>query len=108
MESSGTPAKVTLDLRHPFASGTLRVKVDEKVVFASDIHGMPIRVEGVPSGYDGRFGADLEIPPGDHVILVEVRSGPTEFVESSRVQLRGGQTRRLVALVDKSLTLTFH
>ncbi len=107
MESSGSPARVSLDLRHSFASGALRVKVDDRIVLANNIHGMPMKVKGVPSGYDGRFGADLVIPPGDHVIQIEVRSGPTEFVESTRVQLRGGETRRLVALVGKSLTLSF-
>ncbi|MBK5255933.1 MAG: serine/threonine protein kinase [Vicinamibacteria bacterium] len=107
MESSGRAARVSVDLRHPFASGTVRIKVDERVVFASDIHGMPMKVDGVVSSYDGRFGTDLAIPPGDHVIQVEVRSGPTEFVESTRVQLKSGESRHLLAQVGKTLTLSF-
>lgn len=107
MDSTGAPATVTLDLRHPFGSGSLRIKVDDRVVFANSISGMPIRSGGVTSGYDGRFGTDLTIPAGDHVILVEVRSGGVEFVESSTLRLRSGDRRRLLAHVDKTLTLTF-
>lgn len=107
IESAGTPATVTLELRHPFGSGSLRIKVDDRVVFANSISGMPIRSAGVTSGYDGRFGTDLTIPAGDHVILVEVRSGGAEFIESSTLRLRPGDRRRLLAHVDKALTLTF-
>jgi serine/threonine-protein kinase len=106
IEASGRAARINLDLRHPFASGTLRIKVDDRVVFANNISGMPKKVMGVLSGYDGRFGTDLVIPPGDHVIRVEVRSGPTELVESRRVQLRAGESRRLLALAGKTLTLS--
>ena len=106
VEASGRGARVNLDLRHPFASGTLRIKVDDRVVFANNISGMPKKVMGVLSGYDGRFGTDLVIPPGEHVIRIEVRSGPTEFIESRKVQLRAGESRRLLALVGKTLTLS--
>ncbi len=106
VEASGRGARVNLDLRHPFASGTLRIKVDDRVVFANNISGMPKKVMGVLSGYDGRFGTDLVIPPGEHVIQIEVRSGPTEFIESRKVQLRPGESRRLLALVGKTLTLS--
>ena len=107
IEGSGRAARVSLDLQHPFASGSLRIKVDDRVVFANSISGMPKKVLGVLSGYDGRFGTDLVIPPGDHVIRIEVRSGATEFIESRRVRLRAGENRRLVALVGKTLTLSF-
>ena len=106
VEASGRGARINLDLRHPFASGTLRIKVDDRVVFANNISGMPKKVMGVLSGYDGRFGTDLVIPPGEHVIRIEVRSGPTEFIESRKVQLRAGESRRLLALVGKTLTLS--
>ena len=106
VEASGRGARVNLDLRHPFASGTLRIKVDDRVVFANNISGMPKKVMGVLSGYDGRFGTDLVIPPGEHVIRIEVRSGPTEFIESRKVSLRAGESRRLLALVGKTLTLS--
>ena len=106
VEASGRAARVNLDLRHPFASGTLRIKVDDRVVFANNISGMPKKVMGVLSGYDGRFGTDLVIPPGEHTIRIEVRSGPTEFIESRKVQLRAGESRRLLALVGKTLTLS--
>ena len=107
MESAGAPATLTLDLRHPFGSGSLRIKVDDRVVFANSISGMPIRSGGVTSGYDGRFGTDLTIPAGDHIILIEVRSGGVEFIESSTLRLRSGDRRRLLAHVDKTMTLTF-
>jgi len=106
VEASGRAARVNLDLRHPFASGTLRIKVDDRVVFANNISGMPKKIMGVLSGYDGRFGTDLVIPPGEHVIRIEVRSGPTEFIESRKVRLRAGESRRLLALVGKTLTLS--
>jgi len=106
IEASGRAARINLDLRHPFASGTLRIKVDDRVIFANNISGMPKKVMGVISGYDGRFGTDLVIPPGEHVIRVEVRSGPTELVESRKVQLRAGESRRLLALAGKTLTLS--
>jgi len=107
VEASGRAARVSLDLRHPFASGTLRIKVDDRVVFANSISGMPKKVMGVLSGYDGRFGTDLMIPPGEHVIRIEVRSGPTELIESRKVQLRAGESRRLLALAGKTMTLSF-
>jgi serine/threonine-protein kinase len=103
---AGRDGRITLDLRHPFASGSLRVKMDERVVFANNISGMPVRIQGVLSGYDGRFGTDLAIPPGDHVIKVEVRSGEAEFTESRRVRLRPGESLRLLAQVGKTLTLS--
>jgi serine/threonine-protein kinase len=106
VEASGRAARVNLDLRHPFASGTLRIKVDDRVVFANNISGMPKKVMGVLSGYDGRFGTDLVIPPGEHTIRIEVRSGATEFIESRKVQLHAGESRRLLALVGKTLTLS--
>ncbi len=106
VEASGRAGRITLDLKHPFASGTLRVKVDERVVFANNITGMPVKVMGALSGYDGRFGTDLVIPPGEHIIKVEVRSGETEFVESKRVQIRPGERRHMVAVVGKTLTLS--
>ncbi|MBX7187167.1 MAG: serine/threonine protein kinase [Vicinamibacteria bacterium] len=106
VEASGRAARVSLDLRHPFASGTLRIKVDDRVVFANNISGMPKKVMGVVSGYDGRFGTDFVIPPGEHVIRIEVRSGPTELAESRKVKLRAGETRRLLALAGKNLTLS--
>ncbi len=103
---SGRAARVTLDLKHPFASGSLRIKVDDRVVFANNIAGMPTKVLGVLKGYDGRFGTDLVIAPGEHVIKVEVRSGASEFIESRSVRLAPGESRRLVALVGKTLTLS--
>jgi hypothetical protein len=83
------------------------VKVDDLIAVASSIHGMPIRNGGVAVGYDGRFEADIPISAGDHVIQVEIRSGDASFIESSRVRLRAGERRRLVALVDQGLTLSF-
>ena len=106
VEASGRAARVSLDLRHPFASGSLRIKVDDRVVFANNISGMPKKVMGVLSGYDGRFGTDLSIPPGEHTIKVEVRSGPSEFIESRSVKLRAGESRRLVAMVGKTMILS--
>ena len=105
VEASGGLARLTLDLRYPFASAGLRVKVDDRVVFADRIQGMPVRSGGVTSGYDGRFGTDIPIPSGSHVIQVELRSGDNTFIESSTVRLRTGENRRLVALVDKTMTL---
>ena len=101
------PARVTLDLTHPFGSGTLRVKVDDRVVLATNISGMPHKVLGVPSGFQGRFGTDLAMSPGNHVITVEVRSGGAEFIESKSLRVQPGDRKRLVALVGKTLTLSF-
>ena len=106
-QGSSAAARVRLDLTHPFGSGSLRVKVDDRVVLATGISGMPHKVLGMASGFEGHFGADLVIPPGEHVIRVEVRSGAAELIESKTIRLQSGEQKRLVALAGKVLTLTF-
>jgi serine/threonine protein kinase len=98
-------ARLTLDLRYPFASASLRVKLDDRVIFVNSVHGMPIRSGGVTTGYDGRYGTDLPVPAGSHVVQVEVRSGDNVFIESSPLRLNAGQRLRLIAVVDKTMTL---
>jgi predicted Ser/Thr protein kinase len=98
-------ARLSLDLRYPFASASLRVKLDETVIFVNSLHGMPIRNGGVTTGYDGRYATDIPIPAGSHVIQVEVRSGDNAYIESSPIRLNAGENRRLWAVVDKTMTL---
>jgi predicted Ser/Thr protein kinase len=98
-------ARLSLDLRYPFASASLRVKLDDRVIFVNSLHGMPIRNAGVTTGYDGRYATDFTIPAGSHVIQVEVRSGDNTFIESSPLRLNAGENRRLWAVVDKTITL---
>jgi predicted Ser/Thr protein kinase len=98
-------ARLTLDLRYPFASASLRIKLDDRVIFVNSVHGMPMRSGGVTTGYDGRYGTDLPVPAGSHVIQVEVRSGDNTYIESSPLRLNAGEKRRLVAVVDKTMTL---
>ncbi len=105
VSGASEPAKVSLELRHPFASGSLRIRMDGAVVFAESISGMPVTTAGTTS-YDGRFATALTLPAGDHLITVEVRSGTSQFVESTRMRLEPGESRRLYALVDKNLHLT--
>lgn len=107
MAGAGETVNVTMELRHPFASGSLRVKVDEAIVLADRLSGLPIRDAGVTTGYNGRFRTDLKVPVGTHRITIEVRTGPSEFIESLRVQIRPDDPRRLVGVIDKTLTLTF-
>jgi len=99
--------RVPLELRYPFANGALRVKVDERVVLANRVNGMPIRNAGVTTGYDGRFGTELALTPGDHTVTVELRSGDATFLETLRIRVRNDDTRKLVATVTQSMTLTF-
>jgi serine/threonine-protein kinase len=99
--------RVPLELRYPFAAGGLRVKVDERVVLANPVNGMPIRNGGVTTGYDGRFGTDLALTPGDHAVTVELRSGDAAYLETIRIHVRFGDTRKIVATVNQVMTLTF-
>lgn len=109
VENSGPPARVSLDLRYPFASGSLRVKVDDKVVLATSLNGMPIKNGAEISGYDGRFSKELLIPPGEHTVVVELRSGTMEMSETSRVRLAPQSTHKLTAVVaDNRLTLALN
>lgn len=108
VQTSGPPAKVAFSLRYPFASASLRIKVDDQVVVAISLNGMPIKSGAEITGYDGRFGTDLAIPPGDHEVRVELRTGSIELSEAARVRLAAQSTRRLSAVVvDNRLTLSF-
>lgn len=107
MGRPGAPTRVTLALQHPFGSGSLRVKVDDRVVVATSLQGMPVRRNGETTGYDGRLSTDFSVPPGRHTIQVEVRSGETALVQSVELRTAGGESRRLLGRANGTLTLAF-
>ncbi|MEO5761049.1 MAG: hypothetical protein ABIR28_01945, partial [Vicinamibacteria bacterium] len=100
VDSAGKPVKVDMELRHPFASASLRIKVDDRIVLATSTNGMPIKSGGMVTAFDGRYGAELRITPGEHEIRIELRSGSNEFNEAIRVRVNETQPPKISAVVD--------
>lgn len=103
--SATRAVRMPFELSHPFASGSLRVWVDSRIVLASTISGLPKKSLGVIPSYEGFFGSNLDVPPGPHEIQVEVRSGSTELRERIKTTIDEQDRRRLVAKVGKVLQL---
>ena len=103
----GDRARIGFEIRYPFASASLRVKVGPRVTIASRLNAMPIRNAGVTTGYDGRFSGELILDPGEHVVTVEVVSGDRSFSESIRIRTVPADARRVRATITDVLRLTF-
>ncbi|MEO8359999.1 MAG: serine/threonine-protein kinase, partial [Vicinamibacteria bacterium] len=100
VDSAGQPVGVEVELRHPFASASLRIKVDNRIVLATSTNGMPVKSGGTVTAYDGRYGTELRITPGEHEIRLELRSGINEFNEATRVRVNPAQPPKIGAVVE--------
>jgi serine/threonine protein kinase len=105
------PAQLEITLDHPLRSGTLRVYVDDDVVAEEALSG---RVTKKILSFRMRKGSSrqlLEIPPGEHVIRVEIDGEGFGGSRRIRGNFKSGQTRRLEATIDglikKDLTLVW-
>jgi hypothetical protein len=104
----GGPTRVLFELKHPFASGALRVFVDGRVVIAERVVGLPLRtLSGETAGYEGQYRIAIRLEPGMRTIEVELRSGSTEFRERIAGVFPAGASPRLVARAGTTLELNF-
>lgn len=95
------PARLELSFRHPFRMGTVRVWIDDVLVLEEAVPGRVTRDLLAIRLRRGTFKAVLDVPPGEHVVRVQVDDGGG-FRESRRMRgtFAGGEVRRLDAAVD--------
>ncbi len=95
------PARLEVSFRHPFRVGTLRVWVDGALALEETVPGRVTRDLLALKLRRGTFTGVLDVPPGEHVVRVQVDDGDG-FRESRRIRatFASGQARRLDATVD--------
>ena len=94
-------ARLEISFRHPFRQANLKVYVDDALVLEQAVPGRVTRDLLAMKLRRGTYKGAVDVPPGDHVLRVEVDDG--EGFRTSR-RIRGafasGETRRLEAAVD--------
>jgi serine/threonine protein kinase len=94
------PGHLELSLEHELRSGTLRVFVDDDQVLEEPLAGRVIRKVLSFRMHKGSASHVLDVPPGEHVIRVEVHGAGYEGSRRIRGTFKSGETRRLQATVD--------
>jgi hypothetical protein len=94
------PAQIDLTLEHPLRTGTLRVFVDENEELEAALEGRVVQRILSVEIRKGSLQRTFYVPPGEHVIRVQVE-GET-FSASRRITatFESGDTRRLQAEVS--------
>ena len=102
------PAQLTVTLEHPLRTGVLRVFIDDALVAEQPLESTVVDDLVVFQTRKGRAAVAVEVPPGEHVVRIEVASG--SFSDSRRIRgtFESGAPRRLQAkvggLVGKELS----
>ena len=94
------PGHLEISFDHPLRSGTLRVYVDDEQVVEEAFTG---KVTKKILNFRLRKGSSkqtLDVPPGEHVIRVEVDGAGFDGSRRIRGVFKSGETRRLEATVD--------
>ena len=94
------PAHLELSVEHPLRSGTLRVYVDDDRVLEEAISGRVTRKVLTFRMHKGSASRSIDVPPGEHVIRVQVEGSGYEGSRRIRGSFKSGETRRLEATVD--------
>jgi hypothetical protein len=105
------PAHLELSVEHALRSGTLRVYVDDDAVLEEALAGRVTRKVLSFRMHKGSASHSFDVPPGEHVIRVEVEGAGYDGSRRIRGTFKSGETRRLEATVDgllkKDLSLTW-
>jgi hypothetical protein len=94
------PAHLELSFEHELRSGTLRVYVDDDEVLEEPLAGRVTTKVLRFRRHKGSASHVLDVPPGEHVIRVEVEGAGYEGSRRIRGTFKSGETRRLEATVD--------
>jgi protein kinase-like protein len=94
------PGHLELSLEHPLRSGTLRVYVDDEKVLEEPLVGRVTKKVLSFRMHKGSASHVLDVPPGEHVIRVQVDGSGYEGSRRIRGTFKSGETRRLQATVD--------
>ena len=95
------PARLEVSFRHPFRVGTVRVWVDDVLALEETVPGRVTRDLLAFKRRRGASKAVLDVPPGEHVVRVQVDDGGG-FRASRRIRgtFASGEARRLDVAVD--------
>jgi hypothetical protein len=94
------PAHLELSVEHALRSGTLRVYVDEDEVLREPLAGRVTKKVLSFRMHKGSASHSFDVPPGEHVIRVEVEGAGYEGSRRIHGTFKSGETRRLEATVD--------
>jgi tRNA A-37 threonylcarbamoyl transferase component Bud32 len=93
------PSRLTVTLDHPFRDGRVRVYVDDALAHEGRLVGEPKRKLLLFREHQGRERETLELPPGSHVVRVEVTSDRFRASRAVRGLFTSGRAQHLTARV---------
>jgi serine/threonine-protein kinase len=105
------PARLEIAFQHSLRTGTIKVWVDDELVVEEELESRVTKKILVIKRRKGRFETTLDVPPGEHVIKVQVEGGGFSGLSRIRGSFSSGETRRLevnkggLPLLDKDLSL---
>jgi hypothetical protein len=105
------PGRLEIDFEHSLKSGTLKVWLDDELVLEEPL-GSRVTSKVLSFRFrKGRTEKDLDVPPGEHVVRLEVSGDGFYDARRIRGSFESGATRRLTArvggLIKKELSLVW-
>jgi hypothetical protein len=100
LPGTAEPAHLELSVEHALRTGTLRVFVDDAPVLEEPLSGRVTRKVLSFRMHKGSASHSFDVPPGEHVIRVQVEGAGYEGSRRIRGTFKSGETRRLEATVD--------
>jgi eukaryotic-like serine/threonine-protein kinase len=100
------PASLTLSVEHNVGDGSLRLLIDGRILAERHLEGEETKKALFFKGHKGSLVATVDVPPGDHIVRIEVREkGEALRAAQIRGQLRPGQARLLEVKVGGDVSL---
>jgi serine/threonine-protein kinase len=105
--AAAEPARITIAVEHSLKQGTLRVRLDKRLVLEKELTSQETKKALVFRGRKGSLFEVIEAPPGDHAIRVEVSEGKGRPERAGQIQgsFQSGQTRLLEVKVGGQVSL---